>query len=290
MIDSHIHAVHDHVPGDKPVGPDAVDLDERPDVVAAKLAAEMKASGMTHALGMGRLDAPPDDPLGINGTLRIAALVPGLRAIGVADPGKTPDAHPEHFRKAEADIAAGKVVALKAYCGYLDFGPDSPAYRPYIRLAARHNIPFFFHTGDTWSTRARLKYAHPLSVDEAAVEHPDVTFVIAHFGNPWLMDAAEVVYKNENVYADLSGILVGNADAFELEPDGKPHPDSLWSLILPDLRKAFRYADKPNRFLYGTDWPLAPMAGYRAFVESFIPKEHHQAVFEDNARRLFRIA
>lgn len=289
MIDSHIHAVHDHVPGDKPLGKDDADLDERPDVVAARLLKEMKASGMTHVLGMGRLNAPADDPLGINGTLRIAALVPGLLAIGAVDPSKTVESNPEHFKKAEADIAAGKVVALKAYCGYLYHGPDSPAYRPYIRLAARYQIPFVFHTGDTWSTRARLKFAHPLLVDEAAVEHPDVHFVIAHLGNPWLMDAAAVIYKNENVWADLSGILVGNAEAFETEADGKPPDDSSWALSLPDLRKAFRYADKPDRLLYGTDWPLAPMASYRAFVESFIPKEHHEAVFETNARQLFRI-
>jgi predicted TIM-barrel fold metal-dependent hydrolase len=249
----------------------------------------MKASGTTHALGMGRLDAPADDPLGISGTLRLAALVPGLHAIGVADPTKIIAVNPDHFKKAEADIAAGKVVALKAYTGYLSYGPDSPAYRPYIRLAARYKIPFIFHTGDTWSTRGKLRFAHPLLVDDVAVDHPDVKFVIAHFGNPWLTDAAEVVYKNDNVWADLSGILVGNAEAFKAGADGKPAADSAWASVLPDLRKAFRYTDKPDRFLYGTDWPLAPMAPYRAFVESFIPKDHHEAVFETNARQLFRI-
>jgi predicted TIM-barrel fold metal-dependent hydrolase len=287
MIDAHIHAVHDHVPGSKPGGPEEVDLEGRPDAVADRLRAEMKEAGVTHALGMGRLDAPADDPLGVNGTLRLAALVPGLRAIGIADPTRLKVAHPEHFKKAEADIAAGKVVALKAYTGYLPYGPDSPAYKPYIRLAARYKIPFIFHTGDTWSTRAKLRYAHPLLVDDVAVDHPDVNFVIAHLGNPWLTDAAEVVYKNENVWADLSGILVGTPDSFKTGPDGKPAPDSHWALSLPDLHKAYRYADKPDRFLFGTDWPLSPMAQYRTFVESFIPKEHHAAVFDTNARKLF---
>ena len=29
------------------------------------------------------------------------------------------------------------------------------------------------------------------------------------------------------------------------------------------IRQAFRYAERPNRFLYGSDWPLAPMTGVR---------------------------
>ena len=289
MIDAHMHAVEAHVPDGKPGIPGEADLEARPDALALRLRDEMKAAGVTHALGMGRLGAPADDPLGINGTLRIAALVPGLLAIGIADPNKTEADHPGHFEKAEADIKAGKVVALKAYTGYLNFGPDSPAYLPYIRLAARYKVPFIFHTGDTWSTRAKLRYAHPLLVDDVAVDHPDVKFVIAHLGNPWLADAAEVVFKNDNVWADLSGILVGNAESFKTEADGKPAPDSHWALSIPDLRKAFRYTEKPDRFLFGTDWPLAPMASYRTFVESFVPKEHHEEVFETNARRLFKI-
>ncbi len=290
MIDAHIHAVNDHVPGSKGGEPDAIDLEERPDIIAGRLRKEMQEAGMTHALGMGRLDAPADDPLGINGTLRLKALVPGLLAIGIADPRKTIAADPGHFKRAEADLAAGKVIALKAYTGYLHFGADSPGYVPYIRLAAKYKLPFYFHTGDTWSTRAKLKYAHPLLVDDVAVDHPDVNFVIAHMGNPWLSDAAEVVFKNDNVWTDLSGLLVGNAEAFALEEDGKPAPDSHWALSLPDLRRAFHYTEKPDRFLYGTDWPLVPMVGYRAFVESFIPKEHHAAVFELNAKKLFKIA
>ncbi|MCH5374725.1 MAG: amidohydrolase, partial [Planctomycetes bacterium] len=37
-------------------------------------------------------------------------------------------------------------------------------------------------------------------------------------GNPWTVDAAEVIYKNPNVYGDLSGFLVGN-DAYFADPE-----------------------------------------------------------------------
>lgn len=286
MIDVHIHVVSDETPGSKPGG-EGSPLEKRPDVLAEHVRDEMKAAGITIALGMGRLDAPADDPLGVNGTLRLASLVPGLFPIGALDPTKTPEEHPAHFRKAEEQMASGKIVALKAYLGYLPYPPDSPRYQPYYRLATKYKLPVVFHTGDTWSTKARLRFAHPLLVDDVAVEHPELKFVLAHFGNPWLTDAAEVVYKNENVWADLSGLLVGDESHFQVDADGKPPAGSGWAHVLPDLRKAYHYVEKPDRFLYGTDWPLVPMAGYRKFVESIIPKEHHDAVFEKNARSLF---
>src|SRR5208282_4375038 len=104
--------------------------------------------------------------------------------------------------------------------GYLHFHPADPAYRPYYELAARRRLPFIFHTGDTYSPYAKLKYAHPLGVDEVAVDHPDVRFVLAHVGNPWMIDAAEVVYKNVNVWADLSGLIVGDEEEIS-DPDAR---------------------------------------------------------------------
>lgn len=287
MIDVHVHVVHDHVQGDKPA-PGRADalLDEPPDVVAVRLRKEMAAAGAAIILGMGRLEAPADDPLGINGTLRVATLVPGLRAIGAADPKATDEAH---FQRAEAQLASGKVVALKAYLGYTYHGPDSPRYLPYYRLAAKHDIPFIFHTGDTWSTAAKVRYAHPLLVDEVAVDHPDVKFVLAHMGNPWLRDAAEVVFKNDNVWADLSGLVVGDEAALRTNPDGTIPPNSYLADLAHDLQRAFRYTEKPERFLYGSDWPLVPMAAYRALIAAIVPKEHHEKVFETNARALFKL-
>jgi predicted TIM-barrel fold metal-dependent hydrolase len=91
-----------------------------------------------------------------------------------------------------------------SHLGYLQFGPEHPNYVPYYEIAARYHLPVIVQTGDNWSTKAKVKYAHPLRMDEVAVDHPEVRFVLAHFGNPWLIDAAEVVFKNPNVWADLS--------------------------------------------------------------------------------------
>jgi len=208
-------------------------------------------------------------------------LVPGLHAIGIANPQRT---EPDHLRRVAEALTAGQVRALKAYLGYLHYGPEHAGYVPYYEMAARHGIPFVFHTGDTYSPRAKLRFARPLAVDEVAVDHPDVRFVLAHLGNPWLTDAAEVVYKNLNVWADLSAMVVGDAESFTAEERQETLHEAREA-----LRRAFRYAERPNRFLYGSDWPLAPMAEYRAFVAAALPELYHPQVFEENARVLFRI-
>jgi predicted TIM-barrel fold metal-dependent hydrolase len=229
---------------------------------------------------MGCCGGRADDPLGVSGTLAVARSVPGLYAIGVADPRQ---AEPEHLQRVEAVLASKQVRALKGYLGYLHFPPDHAGYRPYYELAERHAVPFVFHTGDTYSAMARLRYAHPLGVDDVAVDHPKVKFVLAHLGNPWLTDAAEVVYKNVNVWADLSGLVVGDAASFASEERKETFDEARAA-----LRRAFRYAERPNRFLYGSDWPLAPMKEYRAFIASAIPEVYHDQVFAENARVLFR--
>lgn len=276
MIDMHIHCVPPNLPG---VGPLHPVLLESVDSVALFVRNEMEAAGIRAALAMGAYGGDGDDPLGIQRTLAIANSVPGLRAIGIAQPDRTDR---DHLRRVEEWLATGRIVALKAYLGYIHAYPNDPGYWPYYELAANYKLPVIFHTGDTYSPFAKLKFAHPLNVDEVAVDHRDVRFVMAHVGNPWMIDAAEVVYKNVNVWVDLSGLFIGSEDELT-EPESRPAIQE----TIEHIRSAFRYAERPNRFLYGSDWPLAPMPLYRDYIQEAIPEDWHEVVFEGNARMLF---
>jgi predicted TIM-barrel fold metal-dependent hydrolase len=278
MIDSHIHIVPPQLPG---VGSLSPLLDAALETRTAALRREMQAAGVKETLAMGCWNAPPDDPLGVAETLALARTISGLYAIGIADPTRN-DA--DHLRRVEAVLAAKQVRALKGYLGYLHYAPDHPGYRPYYELAERYQLPMIFHTGDTYSPNAKLRYAQPLLVDDVAVDHPKVKFVLAHLGNPWLTEAAEVVYKNVNVWADLSGLVIGDADSFTAQERQEMLEEARQA-----LRRAFRYAERPNRFLYGSDWPLAPMAAYRSFIATVVPEVYHTLIFEENARGLFRL-
>ncbi|HUR55921.1 MAG TPA: amidohydrolase family protein [Gemmataceae bacterium] len=278
MIDCHIHAVPPNLPG---VGSLCGTLRLPADMVAAVIRLQMQQSGTTQAFAMGAWNVGDSDPLGIDRTLAIAEMVPGLKAIGCMDPTRTDDAH---FRRVEEQLAAGRVVALKGYLGYLHFEPGHANYRRYYELAAKHNVPVMFHTGDTYSPMAKLRFAHPLGVDDVAVDHPKTRFLMCHIGNPWVTDAAEVIYKNMNVWADLSGLVVGDETAFTSE-EGMERVAELHH----EIRRIISYSERPNRFLYGTDWPLAPMPAYRDFVRDAVPPHLHDMVFEENAKVLFRL-
>ncbi len=279
MIDAHVHVARPNLPGAGSLSPL---MDAGAENVAATLRDEMRAAGVRHVLAMGSCLTTSDDPLGVDGTLEVARHAPGVYAVGVADPTRGGDA--DHMLRVEAVVASGRVRALKVYLGYLHFAPTDPGYRPYYELAERRRLPVFFHTGDTYSPRARLRFTRPLPIDDVAVDHPRACFILAHLGNPWLTDAAEVVYKNVNVWADLSGFVVGAPEAF-----ADAERQEALSETRAALGRAYRYAERPNRFLYGSDWPLAPMTVYRDFIASAIPAAHHSLVFEENARLLFRI-
>src|SRR5579871_5096510 len=129
MIDTHIHVVAPRLPG---VGSLSPLLEAATDVRADALRREMLGAEMTHVLAMGCWNAQPNDPLGVAATLEMARAVPGLLAIGIADPTRTDS---EHLRRVESILALKKVRALKCYLGYLHYAPDDPGYRRYYELA-----------------------------------------------------------------------------------------------------------------------------------------------------------
>lgn len=287
IIDTHVHVIGTRLPG---VPTAASDDDLRPESNLERLAVtvrdEMKRSGTVAALCMPRFgDRPPNDPLGIDGILALKQVVPNLHAIGVADPSQN---DPSIRKLIESQLERGSVKAFKCYLGYLHTMPDAEGYAWYFRMAQKYKIPVIFHTGDTYSRRAKLKYAHPLAVDDVAADYPEVNFVMAHLGNPWITDAAEVIYKNNqfgeggNVWADLSALVIGP----QLESQA---PVEVIESLKRQVKHAIQYSERPDRFLYGSDWPLAPMATYRDFVKQLVPPAHHRAVFVENAKSLFRL-
>ncbi len=293
IIDTHIHLVSLGLPGvpdfkaqdgKTALGP----FDEHKRAMemanlARVIEGEMETVGVGHALCMPRYKSRFDDPLGIREIEALAALVHGCRLhpVGLLDPKRSDR---NHLTRVEAALKQGKVKALKAYLGYLHLSPSAPGYLPYYRLAAKYGIPVIFHTGDTYSTKAKLKYSHPLQIDEVAVDFPETNFVLAHFGMPWTTDAAEVMYKNKNVWADLSGMFAGDRQYFaRLEQEG------MLGRSIKRIQEGIEYAEAPERFLYGSDWPLAQMSIYHDFVLQLIPEKHRRAILHDNAMKLFNL-
>jgi hypothetical protein len=251
VIDAHVHTnFYDRL------DPDSKAMDSRDG-----LAEEMRRNGVVGAVSM---DHPADAYIDL-GDLHVVHCV-GLDAV-------------VDERKLEADLASGRYRCIKIFLGYVHQYAWDPAYEPAYRLAERFRVPVVFHTGDTDSRKAKLKYADPLTIDEVAVDHPNVTFVLAHAGNPWIQSAAEVAYKNPNVVIDGSAFLIGDL--------ASRSPEIVEAQLVAPLRWIFEYVDDPTKLMFGTDWPLVRMEPYLRAFKKAIPREHWQAVFHDTAARVY---
>ena len=179
----------------------------------------------------------------------------------------------------EGNLKKETCVGIKLYPGYSPVSINDPRYEPVYELAAAYKKPVAVHMGQTAGSHAFLKYSHPLTLDEAAVLHPHVQFVMCHFGNPWLMDAAAVIEKNENVAADLSGLLEGKLDLalFMEEQSG----------YISALKTWISYVSNYEKLMFGTDWPLPNYEDYISFIRRLIPERFLEDVFYKTAGRIY---
>jgi len=173
-----------------------------------------------------------------------------------------------------------QVRAFKIRLGYVKVSPIDPVFLPLYEYALSSGLPVLFHTGDTATKRASLKHAHPLNLDELASSFDKLKIVVCHFGNPWIVDAAELVYKHNNVYADLSGLFSGYTRF------SKKYIETLVS----QLNRAIYYIGSVDRILFGTDYPVEDHERAIQLVKSLDLDENElKLVFYENAKGLFAL-
>ncbi|MCC7243092.1 MAG: amidohydrolase family protein [Acidobacteria bacterium] len=175
-------------------------------------------------------------------------------------------------------LQQGAIKGVKLYPGYEPFYPADQKLAPAYTLAEEFDVPVMIHTGDTYAPTGKVKYSHPLNIDEVAVDYPRVKFVICHLGNPWFRDCMEVVYKNDNVYADISGLVLGDfSDRFE-------------EYMRKQLQEMLLWGMNPRKVLFGTDWPISTMESYLGFMDELkLPNKDKQLLLYENAAKLFKI-
>jgi uncharacterized protein len=181
----------------------------------------------------------------------------------------------ENYRECLKD---GLIKGIKLYCGYEHYYPYDERYQRVYDMCIEYGAPLMIHTGDTFSHTAKIKYSHPLNIDEVAVDNPELKIIMCHLGNPWITDCQEILYKNRNVYADVSGLFVGN---FSL---------SVESYYIGKIKELLNYVGAPHRLLYGSDWPLSDMSSYLIFVQSLqLSQESNDLLMFKNAKSVFKL-
>jgi len=264
LIDCHVHLNNYHESTRRPTTENVRDL-----------FAKMEEIGVDHAVVISSYKIDLDRP-SVEELVELLAvdprttLIEGLRWRG--------DSRTDLFGLEER-IRDGVVKGVKLYPGYDHYPINDPSLESIFRIAAKHDVPVMIHTGDTYSKTAKVRMAHPLLVDDVAVDYPDVRFVMCHLGNPWFQDAAEVLYKNDNVFADISGLTLGEF-SYDFE-----------RYVAMRLKDMITYMGDPGKqLMYGTDWPLVKMKPYvRLLNELDFTDEQLENVAWRTAASLFKI-
>jgi uncharacterized protein len=191
-------------------------------------------------------------------------------AFASLDPTRGADAVSEARRL----VASGTVHGLKLHPPIQQFFPNDRVAYPLYEIFAEARLPVIFHTGHSGigtgmrgGGGVRLKYGHPMPIDDVAVDFPDMPIIMAHPSFPWQDEAISICLHKPHVYIDLSG----------------------WSpkYFSPTL---VQYANTllKTKVLFGSDYPmLTPERWLADFEKLAIRDEVRPLILKENAMRLF---
>jgi uncharacterized protein len=188
-------------------------------------------------------------------------------------------AHPDRFlafamvnpKQWQPETFAGIQVAclFPAMHGY---SMQDPAVAPVLEWAAQENRAVFVHCGALRvGVRQKLglpsffdlRFSNPVDLHPVAARHPQVRFIVPHFGAGYFRETLMLADLCPNVYLDTSS---SNAWMRYQAPP-------------VDLRAVFRQAldvAGPARLLFGSD-------------SSYFPRGWHVQVFEEQATALYEL-
>ena len=144
--------------------------------------------------------------------------------------------HVQPGKELERLVTQDGFRGLKIYPTYQHFYPNDRELYPMYAVAQALKIPLMVHTGSSVFKGAKLKYGDPLTLDDVAVDFPDLKIVMAHSGRGFWYDRAFFLARmHENVYMEIAGL-----------------PPTRLLEYFPELE---RNADK---VIFGSDWPGMP--------------------------------
>ena len=165
---------------------------------------------------------------------------------------------------------------LKLHPSTQAFYPNDTRFYPLWAKASALGIPILFHSGQTGVGAGtpggggyKLKYSHPMLLDDVAADFPDLTIIMAHPAVPWQEEQLAVVLHKGNVYIDLSGWS----------------PKYFRPILVQYIRSILQ-----NKALFGSDYPvLQPDRWLRDFENLELKDEVRQKILLDNARSVLKL-
>ena len=194
--------------------------------------------------------------------------------IALAFASLNPTRGPEAVREAKRLVAAGGIRGLKLHPPLQEFFPNDRLAYPLYEVFAEARLPVLFHTGHSGIGSGlpggggiRLKYGHPMPIDDVAVDFPDMPIIMAHPSFPWQDEAISVCLHKPQVYIDLSGWS----------------PKYFSSTLVQYANTLLKH-----KVLFGSDYPLlTPDRWLSDFEKIGIKDEVRPLILKENAVKLF---
>ncbi len=172
----------------------------------------------------------------------------------------------------ERAFASG-LKGVKLHCHVQCFAPDAPQLREIYETCAKHDKPLVMHSGREPASPAYKVDAYAVCaverVERVLAEHPRLKLCVPHLGADEFEGYEKLLERFDNLWLDTTMMA---SDYFPLNVPRR----------LFDCR--------PERILYGTDFPNIPYAWDREvkkLTSLKLKADHEAALLGQNARLLF---
>jgi predicted TIM-barrel fold metal-dependent hydrolase len=146
---------------------------------------------------------------------------------------------PREGKAAESQLveAAEKMnmKGLKLIPHLLQMYPNDRRFYALYEIAQEKGLPVLFHSGTAFHKHIKIKYSHPIYLDDVACDFPFLKIIIAHFGFPWYPESLALVHRHDFVYFNIAG--------------WRPR-------YLPEMVIRYMNGLLSEKVLFGSDFPL----------------------------------
>jgi uncharacterized protein len=156
-----------------------------------------------------------------------------------------------------------------------NFRPNTQRVFPLYEAAAALKIPALLHTGMSWAPGTPLELGHPMLLEEPIRRFPQLNFVLAHFGWPWVWEATALALKYPNVYLDTSCLYYDSPKEFFQFVFNRQIPTTV-------IERSLR-----NRVVFGSNYPRVEIKNMVHALKSLpLTEGCLKKILRENAERL----
>jgi predicted TIM-barrel fold metal-dependent hydrolase len=156
-----------------------------------------------------------------------------------------------------------------------DFDADDVKVFPVYEAAAALGVPLLIHTGMSWAPETPIARGQPMILEQPIRRFPQLSFVLAHFGWPWVWEATALALKYPNVYLDTSCLYYDSPKEFYRFVLAKQIPTTV-------IERSLR-----NKIVFGSNYPRVEIKNMVHALKSLeLTEGCRNKIFHENAERL----